>query len=59
MAKSSRRDRADGALDRLGGRVMEMIGTLTGRKSRKAKGRAARLRGRARSTRGRAKRATR
>lgn len=33
MVKSSRRDRAEGALDRIGGRVMEMLGTLTGRRS--------------------------
>ncbi len=55
MVKSSRRDRAEGALDRIGGRVMEMLGTLTGRRSHKAKGRAARLRGSARSNKGRAK----
>ena len=46
-------------VDRIRGRVTEMMGTLTGRKSRKAKGRVSRLRGRARSGRGRAKRAAR
>jgi uncharacterized protein YjbJ (UPF0337 family) len=59
MAKSSHRDRSEGTLDRLRGRVTEMFGTLTGRKSRKAKGRTVRLRGRARTGRGRAKRAAR
>ncbi len=55
MVKSSQRDRTEGALDRIGGRVMEIVGTLTGRRSHKAKGRAARLRGSARSSKGRAK----
>lgn len=55
MAKSSRRDRAEGSLDRLGGRVLELFGRVTGRKSKQAKGKIARLRGSARSGRGRAK----
>jgi uncharacterized protein YjbJ (UPF0337 family) len=59
MAKSSRRDQAEGVLDRIGGRVMEMFGRLTGRKRHKAKGKAARLRGSARSRKGRAKRGAR
>ena len=59
MAKSSRRNKSEGALDKVGGRVMEMIGKLTGRKSTKAKGKAARFRGSARSTKGRAKSAAR
>jgi uncharacterized protein YjbJ (UPF0337 family) len=56
MAKSSRRDRTEGKLDRMGATVMEFVGKLTGRKSTKAKGKAARFRGSARSTKGRAKR---
>ena len=59
MAKSARRDQSEGMLDRLGGRILEMIGKLTGRKSKTAKGKAARMRGSARSTKGRAKRAAR
>ncbi len=56
MAKSSRRNRTEGTLDRIGGTVMELVGRLTGRKTTKAKGKAARFRGSARSTKGRAKR---
>jgi len=56
MAKSSRRNRSEGTLDRIGGAILEMVGRLTGRKRTKAKGKAARFRGSARSTRGRAKR---
>lgn len=59
MAKSSRRNKSEGALDRFGGRVMEMVGKLTGRKSQKAKGKGARWRGSTRSAKGRAKRAAR
>jgi uncharacterized protein YjbJ (UPF0337 family) len=59
MAKSSQRDRTEGVLDRIGGRVLEAFGALTGRKRHKAKGKAARLRGAARSRKGRAKRRAR
>ncbi len=59
MAKSARRNQSEGTLDRLGGLIMEMIGKLTGRKSTKAKGKAARARGSARSAKGRTKRAVR
>jgi len=59
MAKSSQRDRTEGVLDRIGGRLLEMFGTLTGRKRHKAKGKAARLRGSTRSRKGRAKRGLR
>ncbi len=59
MFKSSRRDRAEGGLDRFGGWVLEAIGRLTGRRSHQAKGKAARGRGAARSGKGRAKRAAR
>jgi uncharacterized protein YjbJ (UPF0337 family) len=57
MFKSSRRDQAEGGLDRLAGRVLEAIGRLTGSRSSQAKGRAARGRGAARGRKGRAKRA--
>jgi uncharacterized protein YjbJ (UPF0337 family) len=56
MAKSSERDRAEGALHRIGGAVLELIGKVTGSRKRKAKGRAIGLRGRARSAKGRGKR---
>lgn len=59
MFKSSGRDRAEGVLDRLGGRVLEAIGRLTGRRSNQAKGKAARGRGAVRGRKGRAKRAAR
>jgi len=59
MAKSARRNQSEGAIDRLAGRVLEMIGKLTGRKSKTAKGKAARMRGSARSAKGRTKRAGR
>ena len=56
MAKSQRRDRAEGALDKLAGRVLEAFSKLTGRRSTGAKGKAARARGAGRSTKGRFKR---
>jgi uncharacterized protein YjbJ (UPF0337 family) len=59
MAKSARRNQSEGTLDRLAGRVMEMIGKLTGRKSTTAKGKAARARGSALGAKGRTKRAVR
>lgn len=55
MPKSSGRDRSEGALDRIGGTVLEAIGKLTGNRKQQAKGKAARLRGRGRSTKGRGK----
>jgi uncharacterized protein YjbJ (UPF0337 family) len=59
MFKSSKRDRAEGGLDRLAGRVLEAIGRLTGNRSSQAKGKAARGRGAARGGKGRSKRAVR
>jgi len=59
MPKSARRNQTEGTADRIGGRVMELVGKLTGRKSTKAKGKAARFRGSARSTAGRTKRRAR
>jgi uncharacterized protein YjbJ (UPF0337 family) len=56
MAKSGRRDKAEGALDKLAGRVLEMFSKLTGKRSTAAKGKAARGRGAGRSAKGRFKR---
>ena len=55
MAKSSRRDKAEGALDRIAGRVLELVSKITGKKSTGAKGKAARARGRGRSAKGKTK----
>ena len=57
--KSSTRDHAEGTLDRIGGRVLEAWGTLTGRRTTKAKGRAARMRGAGRRGKAQAKRGMR
>jgi uncharacterized protein YjbJ (UPF0337 family) len=54
--KSARRDKAEGAVDRIAGRVAEAIGKLTGNRSMGAKGKAARGRGAVRSAKGGAKR---
>jgi uncharacterized protein YjbJ (UPF0337 family) len=54
--KSARRDRTEGALDRLAGRILEAISKLTGRRSTVAKGKAARARGTGRTAKGRVKR---
>ena len=56
MWKSSRRDKAEGMLDRVAGRLLEAFSKLTGKRSTKAKGKAARARGRGRSAKGKAKR---
>jgi len=53
--KSAKRNSTEGALDRMAGRVMEMIGKLTGRTSTRATGRAARTRGTGRRQTARAK----
>jgi uncharacterized protein YjbJ (UPF0337 family) len=55
MAKSSKRDRSEGTIDKMAGKVLEVLGRVTGRQSTKAKGKAARGRGHVRSTKGRAK----
>ena len=55
MFKSSRRNKAEGRLDKIGGWVLEKLGRITGRTSHKAKGKAARTRGSARTKAGRAK----
>jgi len=54
--KSASRDKTEGTLDRMGGRVMEAWGALTGRSSTKVKGKAARGRGTLRRAKGSAKR---
>ena len=53
--RSSRQDRAAGAIDKVAGRVLEAVGKLTGRKTTSAKGKAARGRGAGRSAKGRVK----
>jgi uncharacterized protein YjbJ (UPF0337 family) len=55
MPKSSRRDKAEGTMDRLAGRVMEALSKLTGKRSTRAMGKAGRARGRGRSAKGRLK----
>ncbi|MEA2294494.1 MAG: CsbD-like [Solirubrobacteraceae bacterium] len=55
--KSGRRDKAEGAIDRIAGRVLQAWGRLTGNPKHRAKGGAARARGGMRSGRGSAKRA--
>jgi uncharacterized protein YjbJ (UPF0337 family) len=59
MPKSARRDRAEGVVDRVAGRILEAVGRLTGRSSHRAKGKAARGRGAFRGAKGRGKRAAR
>lgn len=59
MAKSARRNKAEGGLDKLAGRVLEAFGKLTGDRSARTKGKAARGRGAARTTKGRMKRRAR
>lgn len=53
--KSARRDKAEGTLDRIAGKVLEAFGRLTGNRSTQAKGKAARGRGAGRRTKGRVK----
>ena len=56
MPKSSRRATAEGTLDRIAGRALELISKITGRTKHAATGKAARARGRTRSAKGSAKR---
>ena len=53
MFKSSRRDKAEGRLERWAGRLVELIGR--GSAQKKVKGKAVRTRGSAKTQRGRAK----
>ena len=57
VMKSGSRDKAEGTVDKIAGRVMEAFSKLTGNRSAGAKGKAARGRGAMRKTKGRAKRA--
>ena len=56
MPKSSRRDKTEGTIDRVAGRVLEAFSKLTGKRSTQAKGKAARARGRGRTAKGDMKR---
>ena len=53
--KSARRDKTEGTIDRVAGRVLEAFGKLTGNRKASAKGKAARGRGAGRSAKGRVK----
>ena len=55
MPKSSRRDKAEGTVDKIAGRVLEMVSKVTGKQKTRATGKAAKARGHGRSTKGRAK----
>jgi uncharacterized protein YjbJ (UPF0337 family) len=59
MAKSGRREKTEGAVDKVAGRILEAFSKLTGNRSAGAKGKAARGRGAARSAKGRVKRTAR
>jgi uncharacterized protein YjbJ (UPF0337 family) len=53
--KSGRRNKSEGTIDKIAGRVLEAVGKVTGSNKTKAKGKAARGRGTGRSATGRAK----
>jgi uncharacterized protein YjbJ (UPF0337 family) len=53
--KSRSRDKAEGFVDKLAGRILKAYAKLTGKRSAGAKGKAARARGSWRTTKGRAK----
>lgn len=57
--KSGRRDKTEGAIDKVAGRILEAVSKLTGDRKAGAKGKAARGRGHGRSAKGRAKRSAR
>jgi uncharacterized protein YjbJ (UPF0337 family) len=57
--KSARRNKTEGTVDKIAGRVLEAFGKVTGSRKTKAKGKASRGRGAGRSTTGRAKRGRR
>ena len=52
---SGKRDRAEGALYKVGGRVLEVVGSLTGDRKKKVKGRLGRGMGTAKDGEGRLK----
>ena len=54
--KSGRRNKSEGTVDKITGRLLEAVGKVTGNRKSKAKGKAARGRGAARTSAGRAKR---
>jgi uncharacterized protein YjbJ (UPF0337 family) len=56
--RSAREDRIRGRIDKILGRVLKAFGTLTGHRSTRLKGRAARARGAGRSAKARLKRHT-
>jgi uncharacterized protein YjbJ (UPF0337 family) len=53
--KSAKRNKAEGALDKVAGRALELFSKVTGNRCAGAKGKAARGRGTGRSAKGRAK----
>ena len=53
--KSTRRNKTEGTVDKIAGRVMETLGRMTGNGRTKAKGKGARGRGAGRSAKGRAR----
>jgi uncharacterized protein YjbJ (UPF0337 family) len=55
MAKSSKQDRAEGLLYKVGGRVLRAIGSLTGDEKKKVKGRLGRDKGTVKGREGRLK----
>ncbi|MDQ3832360.1 MAG: CsbD family protein [Actinomycetota bacterium] len=55
MGKSSKQDRAEGLLYKVGGRVLQAIGSLTGDQKKKVKGRLGRGKGTAKGKEGRLK----
>ena len=55
MAKSSERDKAEGALYKVGGRVLQAIGSLTGDRKKKVKERLGRGKGTVKDREGRLK----
>jgi uncharacterized protein YjbJ (UPF0337 family) len=55
MARSGRRDKAEGWFDKLAGSMTKFSGRVTGNKKDKRKGRTTKLRGHLRSAKGRAK----
>jgi len=57
--KSKRRNKTEGTIDKVAGRVLEAVSKVTGNKKTKAKGKAARGRGTGRKATGRAKGARR
>ena len=55
MRKSARRNKAEGTLDKIASAVLEAFSKLTGNRSARAKGKAARGRGKGRTAKGRFK----